>query len=1086
MNVLLVSQCSKRALSETRRILDQFAERRGDRTWQTPITQEGLDTLRKMLKRTARKNTAVACHWIRGRDHSELVWIVGNASRFNAQGAVPTNTTGLDVLRRKDENDWVTAEDIRLLAVVGALFHDFGKANRAFQAKLRARRPFADAYRHEWVSLRLFEAFVGDDDDPTWVHRLSECDTHSSDLCLERLVRDDQKGARSPFRPHHLPPLAQAVGWLIVTHHRLPVAPSGIPVEGLRALLAPILPDWNSARADAEEREKKDCWRFEHGLPFASADWCRRAQSCARLMLARPGFAERGNRILDDPYVMHLARLALMLADHHYSSLRSDPQERHYGDGTGELYANTIDAGTLNQRLDEHLAGVASHARRVVRALPRLERDLPRIARYKSFQRRTKDDRFRWQDKAYDVAVALRHASSQRGFFGVNMASTGCGKTLANGRILYGLADPQKGARFTVALGLRTLTLQTGTAYRKRLGLGEEDLAVLVGGAAVRHLFELNAPAESVCARRGSESAEDLLPEESGVLYEGSLIDGPFKLWLKANPRANKLLQAPVLACTIDHIVPATEGLRGGRQIAPMLRLMSSDLVLDEPDDFDLDDLPALSRLVHWAGLLGSRVLLSSATLPPSLVQGLFEAYRAGRKYFQRNRGAPGRPLAVPCAWFDEFRCQSHTVDSADHFRSAHAEFVEQRLAKLRQTTSRRTLEIVPIGSPSLDRADVCQALAEQLPEWIGRLHRDNSTTDPKSGKRASFGLVRLANIEPLIMMTERLYAGGAPSDMRFHPCVYHSRHPLLMRSSIETLLDSTLLRQSDRAVFDHPSVRARLDGFPEPDQVFIVIASPVAEVGRDHDYDWAIVEPSSMRSIIQLAGRIRRHRPGAYDTPNVFVLNRNLNALQGRRPAFIRPGFEGYSSQLKTYALEELLTPEQLTPLDAGPRIRERHPLRADCNLADLEHQRLRVLMLGTEGTTRGLTVPHWWETRAWMIGELQARQRFRKSDVPEGTYALLPDEEHDFPLRLHRFDEHWTAVGNLLREMKLDLGPRIAPWGPTDLLEEVSSLAERVDLTALECARKYGRVQLEEGRGNRVVQGWEYHPALGFRQLS
>ncbi|WYH52240.1 hypothetical protein WKW49_13605 [Teredinibacter turnerae] len=51
MNVLLVSQCSKRALVETRRVLDQFAERRGDRVWQTAITQQGLDTLRKMLKK---------------------------------------------------------------------------------------------------------------------------------------------------------------------------------------------------------------------------------------------------------------------------------------------------------------------------------------------------------------------------------------------------------------------------------------------------------------------------------------------------------------------------------------------------------------------------------------------------------------------------------------------------------------------------------------------------------------------------------------------------------------------------------------------------------------------------------------------------------------------------------------------------------------------------------------------------------------------------------------------------------------------------------------------------------------------------
>ena len=58
MNILLVSQCDKRALTETRRILDQFAERRGDRVWQTPITQAGLDTLRKLLRKTARKNTA--------------------------------------------------------------------------------------------------------------------------------------------------------------------------------------------------------------------------------------------------------------------------------------------------------------------------------------------------------------------------------------------------------------------------------------------------------------------------------------------------------------------------------------------------------------------------------------------------------------------------------------------------------------------------------------------------------------------------------------------------------------------------------------------------------------------------------------------------------------------------------------------------------------------------------------------------------------------------------------------------------------------------------------------------------------------
>lgn len=1084
MNVLLVSQCSKRALPETRRILDQFAERRGDRTWQTPITQVGLDTLRKMLKRTARKNTAVACHWIRGRDHSELIWIVGNAARFNAQGAVPTNTTELDVLRRKDENDWVSAEDIRLLAVMGALFHDFGKANRAFQAKLRSTRALADAYRHEWVSLRLFEAFVGDDDDPAWLVRLAECDAESSKVCLKRLTRDDQNGASSPFRPQHLPPLAQAVAWLIVTHHRLPVSPDGFPAAGLRALLAPVLPQWNSSRDPATDREKADCWQFDRGLPFTSADWCRRAQGCARLMLDRPGFVGMGARFLDDPYIMHLARLALMLADHHYSSLRSHLESRRYGDGKGELYANTVDFGTLNQRLDEHLAGVSSHARRVVRALPRLERDLPRIARYKSFQRRTQDERFRWQDRAYDLAVALRHQSAEHGFFGVNMASTGAGKTLANGRILYGLADPQKGARFTVALGLRTLTLQTGAAYRQRLRLGEEDLAVLVGGAAVRQLFEMNDSVQSAHARRGSESAEDLLPEESGVFYEGSLVDGPFGPWLNTNSRANKLLQAPVLTCTIDHLAPATEGLRGGRQIAPMLRLMTSDLVLDEPDDFDLSDLPALSRLVHWAGLLGSRILLSSATLPPSLVEGLFEAYRAGREFFQRNRGAPGRPLAIPCAWFDEFRTQSHTLDTSDGFRAQHHAFVEKRLSKLRETPPRRKVEVVAISSPTEQRADVCNALAEKLPDWIRSLHQQHCTTDPKSGKRFSVGLVRMANIEPLINTAESLYSIGAPASSRFHLCVYHSRHPLLMRSGIESLLDAVLQRASELAIFDAPDIRSRLDAFPETDQVFIVMASPVAEVGRDHDYDWAIVEPSSMRSIIQLAGRIRRHRAGTCERPNVFVLSRNLRALQGARPAFVKPGFESHVRQLKTYDLGELLTPEQMAPLDSGPRIQERTPLQADRNLVDLEHDSLRGLMLG-EGPSAGPAVPQWWQTRAWLIGELQNQQRFRKSDGPEGTYALLPEDDDAARFAFFRLDDTWTSVGNLYRAFPLSLGPRITPWGPSDLSHETAALADRLNLTLPECARKYGRVQLRESQPGRTIQGWEYQPSLGFRQI-
>jgi CRISPR-associated endonuclease/helicase Cas3 len=265
MNILLISQCDKRALTQSRRILDQFAERRGDRTWQTPITQIGLDTLRRLLRKTARKNTAVACHWIRGHDHSELIWIVGDASRFNAEGAVPTNTTTRNVLRNKDENDLHSLHVMHLFSALAALLHDLGKACRAFQDRLKPGAPFAperNQYRHEWISLRLFQAFVGSNaTDDAWLQRLADPTAEDDASWRDRLLRDGLDAMALDNQPlAHLPPLARAVAWLVVTHHRLPVMPSrengsyrylgarvrdGFHVDQLDDVLSKVECDWN-------------------------------------------------------------------------------------------------------------------------------------------------------------------------------------------------------------------------------------------------------------------------------------------------------------------------------------------------------------------------------------------------------------------------------------------------------------------------------------------------------------------------------------------------------------------------------------------------------------------------------------------------------------------------------------------------------------------------------------------------------------------------------------------------------------------------------------------------------------------------
>ncbi|MDF5981829.1 hypothetical protein P4056_11320 [Pseudomonas aeruginosa] len=86
------------------------------------------------------------------------------------------------------------------------------------------------------------------------------------------------------------------------------------------------------------------------------------------------------------------------------------------------------------------------------------------------------------------------------------------------------------------------LDLQTGQAYRERLGLGDDDLAILVGGSAARELFEKQ---QERLERSGSESAQELLAENSHVHFAGTLEDGPLREWLGRNSAGNRLPRRP-------------------------------------------------------------------------------------------------------------------------------------------------------------------------------------------------------------------------------------------------------------------------------------------------------------------------------------------------------------------------------------------------------------------------------------------------------------------------------------------------------------------------------------------------------------
>ena len=1167
MNVLFISQCNKRALAETRRILDQFAERRGERTWQTPITQAGLDTVRKLLRQTARKNTAVACHWIRGRDHSELLWVVGDASQFNDQGAVPTNTTASNVLRADDENAWHQLPLMTALAALAALLHDLGKATQAFQDKLKnPGLRERNHYRHEWVSVRLFQAFVGQDDDAGWLQRLAaHADADADAQALEaewldhaggRLLRDglDEPQAQQHLPFARLPPLAQAVAWLVFTHHRLPC----LPVEksqdvdphdtederrihhrfGARPrflnsnvvddMLLRISADWNEPRERTEPSTVQAHWHFPHGLPVTQPAWRKQAGRYARKLLELSQTAGQGT-VLHDPFAMHVARLCLMLADHHYSGLTDPAARAPHLSKDYPLYANTRSnyyqnnscsrlmdkrqSPLLNQTLDEHLLGVQAHATLVARSLPSLTRSLPALKNHKPLKKRSADPRFAWQDKAAELATSVRARAAHAGAFIVNMASTGCGKTLGNARVMNALADPATGLRCAFAMGLRTLTLQTGRVFQNDLQLSDEQLAIQVGGAASRALFEYW---EQQAEATGSASSQALLDEAGTVLYEGN-DQHPLLQRLTDDAKAHALIAAPLLVCTVDHLTPATESLRGGRQIAPMLRLLTSDLVLDEPDDFDMADLPALTRLVHWAGLLGSRVLLSSATLPPALVEGLFLAYRAGRSVYQRHRSErPSEPVNICCLWIDEFHQATQGCADGAAFREAHTRYVHKRVAKLQQAEVRRLAQIAPLPEnwhsmeEAQRRKDFARLVLEQA--WQLHQHPHNHSTDTASGKRVSLGLIRMANIAPLYDVALAMYAPDAlppelQGQVRIHLCVYHSQFPLLLRSAIEQQLDTLLNRRGARVDHDpalhRPALRALIDSHPEPHHLFIVLGSPVTEVGRDHDYDWAVVEPSSMRSLIQLAGRVRRHRPGAVGGVNMVVLDSNLRHYKmPDKPAYEKPGFETEHApfQLKSHHLHDLLARAIGTnaawAVDAQPRI----ALPADKLLpsrrwTDLEHARMHDSLLpkpqGTATPTHAACL-QWHEPQPetprslWLTGLLPQFQRFRQDDQKRDDVALLPDEEEE-TLLLHRVQDGERRYEKLYVPIHQSLchpvpaaqlaSPSVSPWPQVGLMEELAALAQAQGLSLEHCAERYATASLPESQA-----GWRWNERLGF----
>jgi CRISPR-associated endonuclease/helicase Cas3 len=429
---------------------------------------------------------------------------------------------------------------------------------------------------------------------------------------------------------------------------------------------------------------------------------------------------------------------------------------------------------------------------------------------------------------------------------------------------------------------------------------------------------------------------------------------------------------------------------------------------------------------------------------------------------------------------------------------------VQKRVAHLaarHRTDQRRQAQIVPVSirassTPQI-RREYAQVILKAALDLHG--HPQNQTAEQTpagqpNGKRVSFGLVRMANIDPLIDVAMALHDMPMPEGVRIHLCVYHSRHPLLVRSGLEHTIDHALQRHGQdkdpMAQLRKPAIRTAIDAHPEADHLFMVLATAVAEVGRDHDYDWAVVEPSSMRSIIQLAGRVRRHRSGAVQVPNIALLSHNLKALENPGgAAFTRPGFETAGHPLAAHALNDLLRDQDWQQLDATSRITHQSPLQADQRLTDLEHARLGGVMetLAPEdqpddGLSEELTVRRWWQTLSHLTGVEQRSKPFRHDPQGREEFMLLPNEVEDgFEFCTLDEEGRQQTHDNLFVPLAFAYNAAITAWAVRPYMTELAELAEAKDQSMDKLARRFGALGLPKGRGDEV---WSWHALLGFRR--
>ncbi|MDE3020550.1 MAG: hypothetical protein KGI54_01675 [Pseudomonadota bacterium] len=850
MHVTFVSLCEKRAIGRTRAILDRYAIRIGETTWTTPITEDALNEIHKALKRCATRQTAVACYQNSGMRRMSLRWVVGAKERFGKHGEIAVVTSD-KVNRIEDYPQW--KRDVQFVAKQSGLLHDIGKASSYFAKKIEpenAREPITDPIRHELISTIVFLEMIKG---KSWEEAWNGGYLNSTDRLTGKNV--GRKQQRGKIISDGICNVIDAIAFCVATHHRLfnnGNAENHV-MEGSHQIQKSNRPDH-----ELYEITKKTIHRLKEREAHESIDYWTG--------------------------VSIIARAALILADHKISSNTSTPYGKDPDKNT--LFANTTRDNKgrpiYNQKLSSHLSMVSHEASSIAQAMiGTIYRSIAESGRESI--KRISSGIYEWQNRA------ANSLNPEKPTLVMNIAATGAGKTRMNARAAAVLAG-DKPLRLTTLLGLRSLTLQTGDAYIDELGINTNDISVVIGCPETRklHEYERDDATDDISINDNIPYSTNVGEYEADVIFSSEHEEIPE--WIRSLPyaHAKDIVLPPLLVSTVDYMIAAGNPSKQGNHALALARLMNSDLILDEIDSYDPKALSSVLRLVKLSAMFGRNVIVSSGTLPETIAKYIWESYRSGHVI---HAAISKKANMMDCIIINDSvdPVNIKTDNPSDDFGKQYIQYLDQLQECIRKKPITKKARIVDVGNG-------IEGIVNTIKSSIGTLHAAHCW----SKKNVSFGLVRIANIKHAIKVAKEL-----SNEPNTFVCCYHARHFMIQRYYIETRLDRLLKRKKDNWQDDVLSDSEIQDCIQNSNgnTRIVIVATPVEEIGRDHDFDWAIIEPSSAHSIVQTAGRVNRHRRKEITEVNIHILNFNFKYAEGGEKAiFEKPGYESFDKNKSSH----------------------------------------------------------------------------------------------------------------------------------------------------------------------------------------